>query len=121
MRFAFVKSTKSVGTQGLQDAHVNVSIVVAHKRVSIHFHVLPKRLEVVVEQLLPQLRWQIGLGIEQKRSNVILQRAFASALVIHKKGAPVAQQNVSRLEIAVKKIIPRSAEQKIRQAHEIIL
>ena len=42
----------------------------------------------MLEQFLAQLRRQIGLGIVQKGSDVVLQRAFAPALVIQKKGWP---------------------------------
>ena len=61
--------------------------------------------EIMIEQLLPQLRRQIGLGVVQERSNVVLQRALAPALIIEEKRLAVAQHDVSRLEIAIQKVI----------------
>ena len=74
----------------------------------------------MIEQLLAQLRRQIGLGIVEQRSNVVLQRAFAAALIIQKIRLPIAQHDVARLKIAVEKIVAVGAQQKIRQAVEIV-
>src|SRR6267143_99681 len=51
----------------------------------------------------------------------VLQSAFAAALIIHKKGIAVAQQDVAGLEVAVEKVIARSAQQKFREAAKIVL
>ena len=59
-----------------------------HERFALKLDETGKRVEIVIEQLLAQLRRQIGLGVVQKRSNVILQRAFAAALVIQEKWLP---------------------------------
>ena len=69
-------------------------------------------VEIVIEQLPAQLRRQIGLGVVKKRSNVVLQRAFAAALVIQKKGPAIAQHDVARLEIAIEKIIAVGASSR---------
>ena len=73
-------------------------------------------LDVEIKQLLAQLRRQISLGVVEKGSNVVLQRALAAALIIQKKRLPVSQHDVARLEIAVQKIVAVGAQQKIRQA-----
>ena len=78
------------------------------------------RVEIVIEQLLAQLGRQIGLGVVQERSDVVLQRAFAAALVVQKKWLAVVQHDVARLEIAIKKIIVRGTQQKFGQAVEIV-
>ena len=67
----------------------------------------------MIEQLLPQLRRQIGLGVEEQRGDVVLQRAAASALVVEKVADwSVAHHDVARLKIAIEKIsaIGASAE-----------
>src|ERR1700730_1944635 len=74
----------------------------------------------MIEQVLANLRRQIGLSVEQKRSNIVLQRTFAAALIIHKEGLAVAQHDIPRLKIPVKEIVTRSAQQEIRQAAEIV-
>ena len=58
-------------------------------------------VEIMIEQLLAQLRRQIGLGVVQKRSNVILQRALAPALIVEEKRLAVAQHDVARLEVPI--------------------
>jgi hypothetical protein len=49
-----------------------------------------------------------------------LQRAFAAALIVQEKWLAVAQHDVARLEIAIEKIIAVGAQQKFRQAAEIV-
>src|SRR5260370_31993756 len=95
MCIAYLKAAKSVGGQGLDNAHVNVSVVVAHECFAFKRYVMTQRVEIMIEQVLAQLRRQVGLGVEQKRSNVVLQSTFAASLVIHKKRLAVAQQNIS--------------------------
>ena len=79
-----------------------------------------RRVEIVIEQLLAQVGRQIGLGVVQKRGDVVLQRAFAAALVIEKEGLAVAQHDVARLEIAIEKVVAGGAQQEFRQAAEIV-
>ena len=62
-------------------------------------------VEIVVEQFLAQLRRQIGLAIVEQRSDVVLQRAFAAALVVEKIRLPAAQHHIARLKIPIEKII----------------
>src|SRR5208337_152073 len=82
-------------------------------------------VEIMIEQLLAQVRGQVGLGVVQKRSDIVLQRAFASALIVQKKWLVLvqnfAQHDVARLEIAIEKIIAAGAQRKFRQAAEIAL
>src|SRR6266849_2621028 len=103
MSFALVKATKSVGPQGLQDAHVNVRIVMPHKCFAVELYVAGKRLQIMIEQVLTHFRRQIGLGVKQKRSDIVLQGTFAPTLIVHEKRLAATQQDVSRLKIAVKK------------------
>ena len=79
-----------------------------------------KRFQIMIEQLLPQFRRQIGLRVVEKRRDVVLQCAFASALIVQEVRLPVAQHDVARLEIAIEKIIARRAQQELRQPAEII-
>jgi len=85
MSFALIKPAKAIGAERLHDAYVNVGIVVLHERFALQLDEAGKPIDVMVEQLLAQFRRQIGLGIIQKRSDVILQRAFAAALIIQEK------------------------------------
>src|ERR1035437_8462528 len=49
-----------------------------------------------------------------------MQRAFATALVVKKKGLAVAQHDIARLKIPVEKIVMAGAEQKLRQAGKVM-
>src|SRR5712664_4235151 len=104
MSFAFIEAAKAVSAQCLQDADVNVGIVVAQEGFAVQLDEARKPVEIVIEELLTELGWEIGLGVVQERGDVVLQSAFAAALIVHKKGIAVAQQDVAGLEVAVKKV-----------------
>src|SRR5260370_1663984 len=104
MSLAFVKAAETVGSQGLHDANVNVGIKVLHECRAIKLDEAGKPVEIVIEELLAEFGGQVGLGIVQERSDVILQSAFAAALVIHKKGIAVAQHALAVLEVARAKL-----------------
>src|ERR1019366_3350528 len=95
-----------------------------HERGAIRIEETGEAIEIVIEQLLAQFRRQVGFGIVQKRSNVVLQRAFAAALVVEEKGPVLvqdsAQHNVAGLEIAIEEIVAVGAQQEFRQAAEIV-
>ncbi len=95
MSFALIEAAKAISAQRLHDADINVGVVVLHERFAIQLDETGKRVEIVIEQLLAQLRRQIGLAIVQKRGDVVLQRAFAAALVIQEKWLAVAQHDVA--------------------------
>src|SRR5208283_1378185 len=120
MNLALIKAAKAISTQGLHDADIRVSIVMMHERVALNLDETGKRFEIMIEQILAQLRRQIGLGIVQKRSDVILQCASAPALVIQEKWMAVAQHDVAGLKIAIQKVVAPGAQQELRQAPEIV-
>ena len=74
----------------------------------------------MIEQLLAQFRRQISLGVVQERSNVVLQRALAAALIVEEEWLAVTQHDVAGLEIAIQKVIVLGAQQEFRQAAEIV-
>src|SRR6266850_6169284 len=120
MSLPLIKAAKAVSAQCLQDADVNVGIVVAQEGFAVQLDEAGKPVEIVIEELLTELGRQVGLGVVQERGDVVLQSALASALIIHKKGIAVAQQDVAGLEVAVEKVIARSAQKKFRQTAEIV-
>src|ERR1700733_11755185 len=121
MRFALVKTAKPVGSQSLQNAHINVRVEIMQKSVAPDRDEIPESLDVKIKQLLAQLWRQIGLRIVQQGSNVILQRPFASALIIEKKRLTIAQHDVAGLEIPVHEIVAIRAQQESRQTVKIVL
>src|ERR1700674_5214775 len=125
MLFTLVKAAKSIGAQGLHDANVNVGIVMLHERGAIKIEEAAQAIEIMIEQLLSQIWRQVGLGIIQKRSNIVLQRAFAAALIVQEKWLvfvqDFAQHDVAGLKIPIEKIIAAGAQQQFRQAAEIVL
>src|SRR5882724_3581478 len=120
MSLALIETAKTVGAQCLQDADVNIGVVVPQESFAVYLDKAGKAVEIVIEELLTELGRQVSLGIVQERGDVVLQSAFPAALIIHKKRIAVAQQDVAGLEVAVEEVIAWSAQQKFRQAAEIV-
>ena len=109
---ALIESAKTVGSQRLHDAHIDVGIVMAEEGVAVQIDVLAQSLEIVVKQLLTQRRRQVRLGVEQQGSDVILQSALASALVIEEEGIAISQHHIARLEVAIQEVFAVGAQQE---------
>ena len=93
MLFALVEAAKAVSAHGLHDAHVNVGVVKLHEHGAIEIEETGQAVEIMIEQLLAQIRRQVGFGIVQKRGDIVLQRAFAAALIVEKKRLVFAQNS----------------------------
>ena len=63
MHFALVKSSKPVRPQRLHDADINVGIVMLHERFALQIDEASQRVQIMIEQLLAQLRRQIRFGV----------------------------------------------------------
>src|ERR1700686_5473888 len=115
MLFALVKAAKSISAQGLHDADLNVGVVMLHERGAIEIDETGQAIEIMIEQLLAKIGGQVGLGIIQKRSDIVLQCALAAALIVQEKWLVFvqdsAQHNVAGLEVAIEKIIAAGAQQ----------
>src|SRR5215469_4496199 len=120
VHLALVESAKTVGPQRLHDADINVSVVVVQERLALNVCEALESVQIMVEQLLSQLRRQVSLRVEQQRGDVILQRALASALIVEKVRLPIPEHDVTRLKIAIKEKVAWSAQQKLGQPAEII-
>ena len=111
MRFALVEAAKSIRSQSLHDADVYVGVVIAHELGRSSSRKPASAVEIMIEQLLAQIRRQVGLGVIQKRRNIVLQRTFAATLIVQKERLRRScQHNVARLEIAIEKIIAIGAQ-----------
>src|SRR5260370_34161374 len=120
MRSALVKAAKTVGAERLQDANVDVGVVVAQEGFAIESDETREPVKIMIEKLLAEFWREIGLGIVQQRGDVILEGTFAAALIVHEKGIAVAQQDVAGLKVTIKKEIERGAQEKFGQADEIV-
>src|ERR1700687_1360595 len=107
MLFALVKAAKAISAQRLHDADVNIGVVKLHEHGAVKIEETGKAVEIMIEQLLAQIRGQVGLGIVQKRSDIVLQRAFAASLIVEEEWLVFvqhfAQHAVAGLEIAIEK------------------
>jgi len=74
----------------------------------------------VIEKLLAKVGREIGFGVIQKRCDVVLQSAFAAALIVDEKRIAGTQENVAGLEVTVEEIIARSTEKEFGEAAEIV-
>ena len=117
---ALVKAAKAVRAQCLHDADVDIGVIVLHEFIAAGIVEGGKFVEIVVEQLLPQFRRQIGLGVVEQGSDIVLQRAFAAALIVEKERMSVAQHDISRLEIAIHEVVAIRAQQEFRETAEIV-
>src|SRR5258708_37244316 len=117
---ALVKSAKAISAQCLEDADVDVCVVELQKCFALHAGEPRKLFDVEIEQLLAQLRRQVGFGIVEQGSDVVLKRPLAPTLIVEKKRLPRFQHYVAGLEIAVEEIVAVGAQQEICQALEII-
>jgi hypothetical protein len=120
MGFAFVEAAKAVGAEGLHDTDENVGVVILEKGFAIELDKTGEAVEIVIEELLAKFGGQVGFGVVEKRGDVILQGAFAAALIVDEKGIAVAEHDVAGLEIAIEEIIARGAEEEISEAAEIV-
>jgi hypothetical protein len=118
--FAFIEASETVSAKGLHDADIDVSVVIVEEGFAIDRNEFFERAKIVVEKLLAKFGRKIGFGVVEERSDVVLQSAFAAALVIDEVGLAVAEHDVTGLKIAIKKIIARGAEKKIGEAIEIV-
>src|ERR1017187_4611399 len=129
MSLALIKSAKSVGAEGLHDADVHEGVVIVHEGGAI-FRLqagglraageIGEAVEIQVEQLLAQLGREIGFGIVEKRGDVILQSAFAAALVVKEKRVAIAQHDVAGLKVAIEKVVATGAQEKFGEAAEVV-
>src|SRR5579862_1586861 len=120
MTFPLIKTAKPVSPQCLHHADINVGIVMAHERGAVERNEITNSFNVKIEQFLAQCRRQIGFGVEQERSNIVLKRPFSSALVVQKEWLTFAQHDVARLKIPIQEEIRRRAQQECRELPEII-
>src|SRR5262249_41991953 len=81
---------------------------------------LLQRRDVVVEKQLTNVGRQVGLGVEEKRGDVVLQRALAAALVVEEAGAAIPEHDVAGLKVAVEEIVCAGSEEKFRKAPKIV-
>ena len=118
--FAFIEASETVSAKGLHDADIDVSVVIVEEGFAIDRNEFFERAKIVVEKLLAKFGRKIGFGVVEERSDVVLQSAFAAALVIDEIRLAVAKHDVAGLEVAVEEIIARGAEEKIGEAAEIV-
>src|SRR5579863_10254838 len=90
MGFAFVEAAKAVSAEGLHDADVNVGVVMADEGFAIDRDKFFEGAKIVVEKLLTEVGREIGFGVVEERSDVVLQGAFAAALVVDEKRLAIA-------------------------------
>jgi hypothetical protein len=121
MGFAFVEAAKTVGAEGLQDADVDVGVVVAEEGFTVEGDETGEAVEIVVEELLAKFGREIGFGVVEERSDVVLEGALAAALIVDEEGIAITEEDVAGLEVSVEKIIARSAEEEISEAREVFL
>ena len=109
----FEESAIAVRAHGLHDADVDEPGEKRGEFLLVHLRVLVDGVQVAVEQLVAQGERQVGLRVEEQRGQVVLQRAFAPALIIQEVGLAGAQHHIAGLEIAIEKIVVTGTQQEL--------
>src|SRR5882757_9773256 len=120
MGAAFVKAAETIGAERLENSGVDVSVVVLEKSVAIDLGVFGDAIEIVIEKLLAEFGRQVGLCVEEERRQIVLECAFAAALIVEKIGFAVAEHDVAGLEVAIEEKIAFGAEKKLGETLEIV-
>src|SRR5579885_173161 len=105
MRPPLIEAAETIRPERLQNADINVGVVIAEKFRSIERNMASETLQIMFEQLLAHRRRQVRLGVKQKRCHIVLQRALSSALIVDEVRSAPVQHDVARLKIAIKKIV----------------
>ena len=71
-------------------------------------------------QFHPERVWQIGFGLPQERSHIVIERAFTSALEIDEIRFPILYHHVTALEVAVQEGGRGTAHQNFGHVFEFI-
>src|SRR5947199_10666730 len=82
MRSAFEKTAVSVRTQRLHDADVNVGVKVVQKSFAVDGDVVGERAKIIIEKVVREFGREVGLGVVEQRSGVVLQGACTAALAV---------------------------------------
>src|SRR5256885_1856634 len=120
MGAAFVKPAETIGAERLKNSGVDISIVMLEKSVAIDLGVFGDAIEIVIEKLLAEFGREVGLCVEEERGQVVLECAFATALIVEKIRFAVAKHDVAGLEVAVEEKIAFGTEKKLGEAFEIV-
>jgi hypothetical protein len=120
MGSAFIEAAKAVSAEGLHDSNINVGVVILEESFAIELDEAGEAVEKVIEELLAEFGRQVGLGVVEERGDVVLESAFATALIVDEKGIAIAEHDVAGLEVAIEEVIARGAEEEIGEAAEIV-
>ena len=64
MRLALIETTEAIGAKGLHDTDIDIGVVVTQEGLALYRNERGECVQIMIEQLLAQLRWEIGLCIE---------------------------------------------------------
>src|SRR5947207_6678833 len=110
MRSSLVTPSVSLLTQRLNYTEVIVVVKVVQKSFAVDGDVVGERAKIIIEKVVTEFGREVGLGVEEQRSEVVLQGACTAALVVDEIRLAVAQHDVARLEVTVEEIVARGAE-----------
>ena len=91
-----------------------------HEGFGLEIDEVAQGLEVVIEKLLAEVRGQVSLRVIEKRGDIVLQRALAAALIVEEVRLAAGQHDVAGLKVAIEEVISGRAQQKFREAAEIV-
>ena len=98
---ALEEAAIAVRAKRLHDADIDEGVEVTKESFPIDGDEVSKRAKIIVKKLLAKFGREIGLGVKEQRSHIVLQSAFAAALIVDEIGPPVGKQDVAGLKVAV--------------------
>ncbi len=120
MDLFFVIAPEAISSHGLHDANQNIAIIVLPEFTFVDMDFLFQRTNVIIEQLLTGFLWNISLGIVQERCHIILQSSASPSLVVDEKQFALMYHDITRLKIAVQKVMAIGLQQVFGKNIEII-
>ncbi len=120
VRLALEESAEAVCAESLHDSHVDVGVIVFREGGTVDRYVGSQRVEIVVEKLLAKRGWKVGFAVVEERGDVVLESAFAAALVVEEERLAVANHDVAGLEVAVEKVVAGGGEKKTCEAAKVV-
>src|ERR1700687_1800941 len=74
----------------------------------------------MIKEFLAQRGRQVRLSVVEKGSDVVLEGALTSSLVVEKEGLAIVEHYVARLKVAIEKIVVRRGKQEFGKTGEVV-
>ena len=113
------QSPKTVCSKHLQQAQIDEIRLIKVEFDLLRIHELRKFHLIIINEFVADGLWQLRLHLIEQRHDIVIQRAFPSALKVDEIQLVIFDHDVARLEIAVHEIVARSLTEEVGESVEI--